>query len=76
VHEQTPYNRSQFATSAAARMMRQGLALSEPASAPAPAGLGAGPGKAVQVDSIKPILKAPGTEHLILKSDKLLSSVL
>ena len=32
------------------------------------------PGKAVQVDPIKPTLKAPGTKRLKLKYDKLLSS--
>ena len=32
----------------------------------------AGPGKAVQVGHIKPTLKAPGTERLKLKYDKLL----
>ena len=32
------------------------------------------PGKAVQVEPIKPMLKAPGTKCLNLKCDKLLSS--
>jgi len=31
-------------------------------------------GRAVQVDPIKPMLKAPGTKHLKLKSDELLLS--
>ena len=31
-------------------------------------------GRAVQVDPIKPMLKPPGTKHLRLKCDKLLSS--
>ena len=34
----------------------------------------AGPGKAVQVDPIKPTLKAPGTQRLKLKYDNPLSS--
>ena len=32
-------------------------------------------GRAVQVESMKPLLKAPGTERLKLKYDKLLSNV-
>ena len=37
-------------------------------------GAGHGHGKAVQVDPIKPTLKAPGTKRLKLKFDKPLSS--
>jgi hypothetical protein len=39
----------------------------------AAAGGGGGRGRAVQVDPVKPTLKAPGTEHLKLKHDKRLS---
>ncbi len=39
-----------------------------------PAGRAQQRGKAVQVDPIKPTLKAPGTKRLKLKYDKLLSS--
>jgi len=46
--------------------------LAEGPGAPQPAR--AGPGRAVQVDPINPMLKAPGTKHLKLKYYKLLSS--
>jgi hypothetical protein len=36
---------------------------------------GPGPGNTVQVDPIKPTLKAPATKHLTLEYDKLLSNV-
>jgi len=37
-------------------------------------GVPAAPGEAVQVDPIKPVLKAPGTKRLILQSDEPLSN--
>ena len=39
-----------------------------------PAGKSRGRGRAVQVDPMKPVLKAPGTERLMLKYDEPLSN--